>query len=116
MSKSNKDNQCFTQEESSPVESSESSPKKEKKIFAIFHKKTEILISENESKSKNSQSIKFKCFYCRNQYNKINRFEAHMKLHVSQNIFNLFFILYYRLGKSLTNADFAIKLSQKKEI
>ena len=63
----------------------------EKKIFEILHKKEEIsIISNNKGKfqkSKNSQIIQFKCFYCKNQYNNINRFETHMRLHVSYNRF-----------------------------
>ena len=63
----------------------------EKKIFEILHKKEEIsIISNNKGKfqkSKNSQIIQFKCFYCKNPYNNINRFETHMRLHVSYNRF-----------------------------
>ena len=59
----------------------------EKKIFEVFHKK-EVIINEGTSydkdeKSKNSQSLLYKCFYCENTYNYINRFESHMRKHVS---------------------------------
>ena len=59
----------------------------EKKIFEVFHKK-EVIINEGSSydkdeKSKNSQSILYKCFYCENTYNYINRYESHMRTHVS---------------------------------
>ena len=100
MSKSNKYIQLLSQEESepnktfcfsSPLESNEHNSKyfksNGKKIFEIFHKKTEIsiisLTDQNELKSKNTHFIQFKCFYCQNKYNNINIFEAHMRLHVS---------------------------------
>ena len=59
----------------------------EKKIFEVFHKK-EVIINKGSSydkdeKSKNSQAILYKCFYCENTYNYINRFESHMRTHVS---------------------------------
>ena len=56
-----------------------------KKIFEIFHKK-EIILNEiniNDELSKNQEFILYKCIYCENKYNNINRFEAHMKIHVS---------------------------------
>ncbi len=93
MSKSNQ----YLQEESeqnqsfiySLLESKEKNSKeKEKKFFEIFHKKEEI--SNNKEKhleSEENQINQFKCFYCQNLYNNINRFEAHMRLHVSYNKF-----------------------------
>ena len=52
----------------------------------VFHKK-EIIYINQDSVSKNeeskSSSIQYKCIYCNNSYSSINRFETHMKIHVS---------------------------------
>ncbi len=67
--------------------SKKSKTQSEKKIFEVFHKK-ELIYNENNSEKKNdksnSQSISYKCFYCENTFSYINRFEAHMRTHVSK--------------------------------
>ena len=39
-------------------------------------------VSKNEESK--SSSIQYKCIYCNNSYSSINRFETHMKIHVSK--------------------------------
>ena len=60
--------------------------KSKKRVFEVFHKKEIIYINQdsvsNNEESKSS-SIQYKCIYCGNSYNSINRFETHMKIHVS---------------------------------
>jgi len=60
--------------------------KSKKRVFEVFHKKEIIYINQdsvlNNEESKSS-SIQYKCIYCGNTYNSINRFETHMKIHVS---------------------------------
>ena len=60
--------------------------KSKKRVFEVFHKKEIIYINQdsvsNNEESKSS-SIQYKCIYCGNAYNSINRFETHMKIHVS---------------------------------
>ena len=51
-----------------------------KKIFEVFHKKE---IISNELNKPENINIKYKCIYCGNKYNNFNRFEAHMRIHVS---------------------------------
>ena len=67
--------------------SKKSKTQAEKKMFEVFHKK-ELIYNENNSQKKddksNSQSISYKCFYCENTFSYINRFEAHMRTHVSK--------------------------------
>ena len=56
---------------------------KNKNFFEVFHKKEIVYINNNSmDKSKNSQIIQYKCFYCKNNYNSLNSFESHMKQHV----------------------------------
>ena len=60
--------------------------KPKKKIFEVFHKKEIIYINQDSSdKNKDNKNllIQYKCIYCGNIYNNMNRFEAHMKMHVS---------------------------------
>jgi len=60
--------------------------KQKKKVFEVFHKKETISsIQEKISKNigKTHQIFQYKCIYCGNKYNNMNRFEAHMKIHVS---------------------------------
>ena len=57
-----------------------------KRIFEVFHKKEMIyLVNDSISnKVKEKQSLyQYKCIYCGNKYNNMNRFEAHMRIHVS---------------------------------
>ena len=60
--------------------------KYKKRVFEVFHKK-EIIYINQDSVSNNEESksspIQYKCIYCGNSYNSINRFETHMKIHVS---------------------------------
>ena len=60
--------------------------KPKKKIFEVFHK-MEIIYINQDSSDKNEDNknllIQYKCIYCGNIYNNMNRFEAHMKMHVS---------------------------------
>ena len=60
--------------------------KQKKKVFEVFNKKETISsIQEKISKNigKTHQIFQYKCIYCGNKYNNMNRFEAHMKIHVS---------------------------------
>ena len=61
--------------------------KSKKRVFEVFHKK-EIIYINQDSVSKNEESkfssIQYKCIYCNNSYSSINRFETHMKIHVSK--------------------------------
>ena len=51
------------------------------KIFKVFHKKN-IIYTKTKS---NETIIQYECFYCKNKYNNIYRFEIHMRIHVSKN-------------------------------
>ena len=67
-------------------QSEEQTLKSKKKVFEVFHKKqiiylNQVSVSNNEEGK--SSSIQYKCIYCGNSYNSINRFETHMKIHVS---------------------------------
>ena len=67
--------------------SNNNNSKQKKKIFEVFHKKETIYsnpepISNNIGKS--HQIFQYKCIYCGNKYNNMNRFEAHMRIHVSK--------------------------------
>ena len=68
------------------LEKEEPNQKQKKMIFEVFHKK-EIIYINQDSSSKNEDNknilIQYKCVYCSNLYNNMNRFEAHMKMHVS---------------------------------
>lgn len=70
--------------------------KKKKKIFEVFHKKEIVYIAnntnENKDKTKSSQNVQYKCFYCKNKYKNLNAFESHMKKHVK---YNKYIILFY---------------------
>ena len=64
--------------------------KSKKRIFEVFHKK-EIIYLNSDSVSNNEEeklpSIQYKCIYCGNKYNNMNRFESHMRIHVSKIFF-----------------------------
>lgn len=67
--------------------SKKSKKDKRKKIFEVFHKK-EIIYPEkkDEEKKENFEkyhSIQYKCFYCQIILCNINRYESHIKVHVS---------------------------------
>ena len=88
-------------------------------MFEVFHKKEIIYINKNFGEKKeldNNKSIQFKCFYCGNKSNTLNRFKAHMRIHVCKILlYNSFLLLKkYRLDKSLLNAYIVIKLLPKK--
>jgi len=51
------------------------------KIFEVCYKKN-IIYTKTKS---NEIIIQYECFYCKNKYNNIYRFEAHMRIHVSKN-------------------------------
>lgn len=56
----------------------------EKKIFEVFHKKEILYDDQNTSENnKDSTNIQYKCIYCQNLFNNINKFESHMRKHVS---------------------------------
>ena len=56
----------------------------EKKIFEVFHKKEILYDDQNTSENnKDSINIQYKCIYCQNLFNNINKFESHMRKHVS---------------------------------
>ena len=60
--------------------------KSKKKVFEVFHKKEIIYLNQDSisnSEETKYSSILYKCIYCGNSYNVINRFETHMKMHVS---------------------------------
>ena len=94
--------------------------KPKKRVFEVFHKKEMICTSPDSVSIKDGKKkpiIKYRCIYCGNKYNNMNRFEAHMRIHVSQLIhFNKLFINFYRLVKNLINVLFAAKYLLKKEI
>ena len=58
-----------------------------KRVFEVFHKK-EMICSEPDSISnkvgEKHPLFYYKCIYCGNKYNNMNRFEAHMRIHVSK--------------------------------
>lgn len=60
--------------------------KSKKRVFEVFHKK-EMIYSKNDSIfnkiGQNNPIFQYKCIYCGNKYNNMNRFEAHMRIHVS---------------------------------
>ena len=65
--------------------------KSKKKFFEVFHKKKIIYLNENKksnSKENQLQNVQYKCIYCGNIFNSMNRFEAHMRMHVRKIIFN----------------------------
>ena len=65
--------------------SSEPNQKTKKRFFEVFHKK-EIVYLNQDSISNDQKStipnIQYKCVYCGNKYSNMNRFEAHMRMHV----------------------------------
>ena len=79
---------CFNGSSSTNQEltSNKVNTKQKKRIFEVFHKK-ELIYSVTDSISNklgDKQSIyQYKCVYCGNKYNNMNRFEAHMRIHVS---------------------------------
>ena len=63
------------------------SSKPKKRVFEVFHKKEMICTSPESVSSKEGKKkliFKYRCIYCGNKYNNMNRFEAHMRIHVSQ--------------------------------
>ena len=70
-------------------------PKSKKRVFEVFHKKEMIYLTPDSISSNDGEkipSIQYKCIYCGNKYNNMNRFEAHMRIHVSKN--NFYFIIF----------------------
>ena len=67
---------------------------KRKRVFEVFHKKEMIYSSIDpiSKKTKKKLSVfKYRCIYCGNIYNNMNRFEAHMRIHVGKYyLFNIF--------------------------
>ncbi len=55
-----------------------------RKIFDIFHKKEIECQNKLESNGTNNPPFVYKCIYCEKKYKNLNRFEFHMKIHVSQ--------------------------------
>ena len=76
--------------------SNEKECEKKKNIFEVIHKK-EIIYTK-------FPNFLYKCIYCGKEYKNNNRFEIHMRVHVSFSFINFF----YRLEKSLLNA-FSVK-------
>ena len=67
---------------------SEQNQKNKEKFFEVFHKKKIIYLNENKksnSKENQIQNVQYKCIYCGNIFNSMNRFEAHMRMHVRKN-------------------------------
>lgn len=66
--------------------SNKMSSNQKKRIFEVFHKK-EMIHSVPDSISdkvgEKQYIYQYKCIYCGNKYNNMNRFEAHMRIHVS---------------------------------
>ena len=65
---------------------SEPDKKQKKRFFEVYHKKEIIYINKDKNPNNNADKksiIHFKCIYCGSEYNNINRFEAHMRIHVS---------------------------------
>ena len=55
-----------------------------KRIFEIFHKSEIICKNTSDNQSQTKDILKqHKCIYCGKIYKNINRFEVHMKIHVS---------------------------------
>lgn len=67
------------------TETYEPNKKPKKRFFEVFHKK-ETIYSNQETISNSEESkfpsVQYKCIYCGNKYNNMNRFEAHMRMHV----------------------------------
>ena len=61
--------------------------KSKKRFFDVFHKK-EIIYLNQDSISNSEESkfsnVHYKCIYCGNKYNNMNRFETHMKIHTGE--------------------------------
>ena len=58
-------------------------PNEKRKIFDIFHKKEIECQNQLESNGQNNSPFFYKCIYCDKKYKNLNRFEFHMKIHVS---------------------------------
>jgi len=71
------------------TETFEPNKKPKKRFFEVFHKK-ETIYSNQETISNSEESklpsVQYKCIYCGNKYNNMNRFEAHMRMHVRKYI------------------------------
>ena len=57
------------------------------RIFEVFHKK-EIVYPDNKFSKKNKNSeenrtLEYKCFYCKKSIKNINKYEFHIRNHVS---------------------------------
>ena len=68
--------------------------KPKKRFFEVFHKKEIIYLNQDtisNSEEIKLPNVKYKCIYCGNIYNNMNRFEAHMRMHVRNIIFNNIF-------------------------
>ena len=79
-------------------------PKGKKRVFEVFHKKETIYLtpdSVSSNEGEKNPSIQYKCIYCGNKYNNMNRFEAHMRIHVSQKYFLIFYFLIIDRRKTL---------------
>ena len=74
----------------------EPNKKSKKRFFEVFHKKETIYLNQDSisnSEETKQPNVQYKCIYCGNIYNNMNRFEAHMRMHVRNNIFFLFIII-----------------------
>ena len=94
-------------------------PKSKKRVFEVFHKKEMIYLtpdSVSNNEGEKMPSVQYKCIYCGNKYNNMNRFEAHMRIHVSEIIFLIIYFFYFRLVKNHINVCFVIRYLQKKVI
>ena len=63
-----------------------SASKEKKRIFEIFHKSEIIYLDPNKldkGSEKDELNKQHKCIYCQKIFKNINRFEVHMKIHVS---------------------------------
>lgn len=59
--------------------------KNKKRFFEVFHKKEMLYLNQDSmSNSEDGKStiVQYKCVYCGNKYENMNRFEAHMRIHV----------------------------------
>ena len=61
--------------------------KSKKRFFDVFHKKEIIYLNQDSIKKRKESkfsNVHYKCIYCRNKYNNMNRFETHMKIHTGE--------------------------------
>lgn len=76
-----------------------------KQIFEVHHKNEKITVFINEEKNK--YRTLYKCVYCQQIFYSINRFDSHMRKHVSKTNFYLILILLFRLEKNLLSVNIA---------